>query len=232
MHPSGTCRGGGCHDRVIRGPGCSVRSSSAAGPAHAVLRAHPGAWRPLPLATRIPCLGCGCRGGVLVCGALGVREQVPGAGQELAGDGGGGDLLAAAAAACVAGRGTRTRGRALPVPGQQPVLRTRHGWPRCRRNRPRRGRYPSSGRRARLVTCPAYPAARRSAKYASTIAGVRPDASAPSCASQRLRCAISRTCVAAASGVYPSRSSSARNPPAYSASARPPEPTTGSSWLS
>jgi hypothetical protein len=32
---------GGCHDRDIRGPGCSVRSSSAALPAHAKMRAHP-----------------------------------------------------------------------------------------------------------------------------------------------------------------------------------------------
>jgi hypothetical protein len=33
----------GCHDHDIRGPGCSVRSSSAAGgPAHAKTRAHPG----------------------------------------------------------------------------------------------------------------------------------------------------------------------------------------------
>jgi hypothetical protein len=57
MHPSGTCRGGGCHDRVIRGPGCSVRSSSAARPAHAVLRAYPGLGDPSRLVTRIPCLG-------------------------------------------------------------------------------------------------------------------------------------------------------------------------------
>jgi hypothetical protein len=35
-------RRAGAHDRVIRGPGCSVRSSGAAGLAHAVLRAHPG----------------------------------------------------------------------------------------------------------------------------------------------------------------------------------------------
>jgi hypothetical protein len=33
---------GGRHDRAIRGPGCSVRSSSAAWPAHAILRARPG----------------------------------------------------------------------------------------------------------------------------------------------------------------------------------------------
>jgi hypothetical protein len=30
------------HDRVIRGPGCSVRSSSAAKPSHAITRARPG----------------------------------------------------------------------------------------------------------------------------------------------------------------------------------------------
>ena len=43
----------------------------------------------------------------------------------------------------------------------------------------------------------------------------------PSRASHRLRCAISRICVAAVSGVYPSRSSSPRKPPAYSASGPP-----------
>jgi hypothetical protein len=40
-------RRAGAHDRVIRGPGCSVRSSSAAvGPAHAETRARPGAGDP------------------------------------------------------------------------------------------------------------------------------------------------------------------------------------------
>ncbi len=58
MHPFGTCRGvGGCHDRVIRGPGCSVRSSSAARPAHAVLRAHPGLGDPSRLVAGIPAGG-------------------------------------------------------------------------------------------------------------------------------------------------------------------------------
>jgi hypothetical protein len=42
VHPSGTCLGGGRHDRAIRGPGCSVTSSSAAWPAHAKTRARPG----------------------------------------------------------------------------------------------------------------------------------------------------------------------------------------------
>src|SRR5260370_5116565 len=51
----GTRRGGGCHDRDIRGPGCSVRSSSAAWPAHAKTRAHPGLGDPSRLVTA-PCL--------------------------------------------------------------------------------------------------------------------------------------------------------------------------------
>jgi len=55
MHPFGTRRGGGCHDRDIRGPGCSVRSSSAAWPAHAKTRAHPGLGDPSRLVTA-PCL--------------------------------------------------------------------------------------------------------------------------------------------------------------------------------
>jgi hypothetical protein len=49
--PIGHLPGGGCHDRDIRGPGCSVRSSSAARPAHAVLRAHPGLGDPSRLVT-------------------------------------------------------------------------------------------------------------------------------------------------------------------------------------
>jgi hypothetical protein len=51
MHPFGTCRSGGRHDRDIRGPGCSVTSSSAAGPAHAETRAHPGLGDPSRLVT-------------------------------------------------------------------------------------------------------------------------------------------------------------------------------------
>src|SRR5258706_1237214 len=51
MHPFGSRGGGGCHDRDIRGPGCSVRSSSAAWPAHAETRAHPGLGDPSRLVT-------------------------------------------------------------------------------------------------------------------------------------------------------------------------------------
>ncbi len=40
-HPA-PARAGGRHDRDIRGPGCSVRSSSAAWPAHGYSRARPG----------------------------------------------------------------------------------------------------------------------------------------------------------------------------------------------
>jgi hypothetical protein len=45
----------GAHDRVIRGPGCSVSSSSPAGPAHAVTRARPGLDRRSHGAYRRPC---------------------------------------------------------------------------------------------------------------------------------------------------------------------------------
>jgi hypothetical protein len=47
--------GGGRHDRDIRGPGCSVRSSSAAwGPAHAKMRAYPGLGGPCGLVSVPP----------------------------------------------------------------------------------------------------------------------------------------------------------------------------------
>jgi hypothetical protein len=39
---SAPARAAGRHDRAIRGPGCSVSSSSAAGPAQGILRARPG----------------------------------------------------------------------------------------------------------------------------------------------------------------------------------------------
>jgi hypothetical protein len=43
-----------------------------------------------------PCRpGRGCGGGLRGCGTLGVGEQVPGAGEQLAGDRGGGDFLPA-----------------------------------------------------------------------------------------------------------------------------------------
>jgi hypothetical protein len=84
-------RAGGGHDHVIRGPGCSVSSPSAAGPAQDDLRARPG-WAALPVLSRCRRLG---RGRWRGCGVFGVGEQVPGAGEQLAGDRGGGDLLPA-----------------------------------------------------------------------------------------------------------------------------------------
>src|SRR5215470_18182939 len=71
------------------GPGCSVSSSSAARPAQDVLRARPGG--PSGLSPRRR-LGRGRLRGLSV---FGVGEQVPGAGEQLAGDRGGGDLLSA-----------------------------------------------------------------------------------------------------------------------------------------
>ena len=52
MHPFGACLVAGRHDRAIRGPGCSVRTASAAGPAHAGPRARPGLATPPGLSPR------------------------------------------------------------------------------------------------------------------------------------------------------------------------------------
>jgi hypothetical protein len=73
------------------GPGCSVSSSSAAGPTQDDLRARPG-WATPPGRSRRCRRG---RGRWRGCGVFGVGEQVPGAGEQLAGDRGGGDLLPA-----------------------------------------------------------------------------------------------------------------------------------------
>jgi hypothetical protein len=101
-HPA--ARAGGGHDHVIRGLGCSVSSPGAAGPAQDDLRARPG-WATLPVLSRCRRLG---RGRWRGCGVSGVGEQVPGAGEQLAGDRGGGDLLPAPSGdGLVAGRELR-----------------------------------------------------------------------------------------------------------------------------
>src|SRR5947207_8331826 len=75
------------------GPGCSVSSSSAGrGPAQGDLRARPGPGDPLRALS--PCRYLR-RGGLRAGDGFGVGEQVPGAGEQLAGYRGGGDLLPA-----------------------------------------------------------------------------------------------------------------------------------------
>ena len=76
------CRGAGGHDRGIRGPGCSVRSSSAAGPAHAQMRARPGLWWSSRSVAR-PGAGWACALGGRRSGRSLRGEQVVGAGEQL-----------------------------------------------------------------------------------------------------------------------------------------------------
>jgi hypothetical protein len=90
-HPPIRHRRAACDMTGFRGPGCSFRSSSAALPSHGYMRAHPGS-------VSLPADMSGRRSWPSRCPLTVFRlvQQVPGAGEEFAGDRRGGDLLAPA----------------------------------------------------------------------------------------------------------------------------------------
>src|SRR5207244_12383791 len=92
IHPSGACPGGRVAMTVPSGAGLLSQFFERGG-AGSGCSSSPGAWRPSGLSPAL-FVRRGCGGGLRRC-TFGVGEQVPGAGEELAGDRGGGDLLAA-----------------------------------------------------------------------------------------------------------------------------------------
>jgi hypothetical protein len=91
-HPFGRPRGAGAMTMPSGGPGCSVSSSSAARPGSGCSSSSPGPGDPPPGLSPRRRLG---RGRLWGWSVFGFGEQVPGAGEQLAGDRGGGDLLPA-----------------------------------------------------------------------------------------------------------------------------------------
>ena len=92
-HPA-PARRAGAMTVTSGGPGCSVRSSSAARPSCGFAGSPGACGGPLPAGDCIPARGCGCCGSGLMASVVpGAGEQVPGAGEQLAGDRGSGDLL-------------------------------------------------------------------------------------------------------------------------------------------